>query len=169
MADNVDHDTRTIDGKGTFHGMGMIAAFTPASQNVRSIIRSRATIADVRAVGQVEILPYTNNIVGNGLCYKKLSDFQYYDDSLDTDLLLKTTWSLRTTRPSWSRTMQLINDGTHPGKSVLYHNLKRLLLNKIIMSFLPVLSRQLVNSNFTNDRLERVRFDLHLLNVAFFV
>ena len=28
--DNVDHDIITIDGKGTFHGMGMIAALTPA-------------------------------------------------------------------------------------------------------------------------------------------
>ena len=28
-ADNVDHNVRTIDGKNTFHGMGMIACVTP--------------------------------------------------------------------------------------------------------------------------------------------
>jgi hypothetical protein len=31
-ADNVDHKIITLDGKGTFHGMGMIAAITPGRQ-----------------------------------------------------------------------------------------------------------------------------------------
>ena len=30
--DNVDHNILTIDGKGTFHGMGIIAALTPRKQ-----------------------------------------------------------------------------------------------------------------------------------------
>ena len=29
VADNVDHNTRRLDGKNTFYGMGMIAAITP--------------------------------------------------------------------------------------------------------------------------------------------
>ena len=29
-ADNIDHNIITIDGKGTFHGMGIISALTPA-------------------------------------------------------------------------------------------------------------------------------------------
>lgn len=29
MADNVDHNTSTLDGLGTFHGMGIMAAITP--------------------------------------------------------------------------------------------------------------------------------------------
>ena len=33
VADNVDHNVRTIDGMGTFHGMGMIAAITPPIKN----------------------------------------------------------------------------------------------------------------------------------------
>ena len=28
VADNFDHNIATLDGKGTFHGMGMIAAIT---------------------------------------------------------------------------------------------------------------------------------------------
>ena len=31
VADNVDHNVRTIDGHGTFHGMGMIATITSCS------------------------------------------------------------------------------------------------------------------------------------------
>ena len=30
--DNVDHNILTIDGKGKFHGMGVIAALTPKKQ-----------------------------------------------------------------------------------------------------------------------------------------
>ena len=30
VADNVDHNIRTLDGNDTFHGMGMIATVTPA-------------------------------------------------------------------------------------------------------------------------------------------
>ena len=29
VADNVDHNIKTLDGNNTFHGMGMIAAITP--------------------------------------------------------------------------------------------------------------------------------------------
>lgn len=115
MADNIDHDTRTINGKGTFHGMGMIAALTPGNRTVKPIVRSNATIADVRAIGQVNILPYSKKLAGNGLCYQKLSEFEYDGDFLHTELLLKLTWSLRSSRPSWSGIMQLINHDSHPG------------------------------------------------------
>ena len=30
VADNVDHNVNTLDGYNTFHGMGIIAAITPA-------------------------------------------------------------------------------------------------------------------------------------------
>jgi hypothetical protein len=29
IAENVDHNIRTIDGHGTFHGMGIVASLTP--------------------------------------------------------------------------------------------------------------------------------------------
>ena len=34
--DNVDHNILTIDGKGTFHGMGIIAAITPGRKRTIS-------------------------------------------------------------------------------------------------------------------------------------
>ena len=37
VADNVDHNVRTIDGHGTFHGMGILSVSTPGSQE-RKII-----------------------------------------------------------------------------------------------------------------------------------
>lgn len=117
MADNIDHDTRTIDSEGTLHGMGMIAAFTPGLQRSKSIVRKKATIDDVRAIGQIDILPCPNKAVGHGLRYEELSESTYKDDFVHTELLLKTTWLLRTTRPSWSGIMQFINHGYHPVNS----------------------------------------------------
>jgi hypothetical protein len=34
VADNADHDSCTLDGKGTFHGMAIIAAITPSAGRV---------------------------------------------------------------------------------------------------------------------------------------
>jgi hypothetical protein len=34
--DNVDHNIRTLDGKGTFHGMGIIACITPGQMTSHS-------------------------------------------------------------------------------------------------------------------------------------
>ena len=39
--DNVDHNVITLDGKGTFHGMGMIAAITPEKQVSHGIPRQK--------------------------------------------------------------------------------------------------------------------------------
>ena len=33
-ADNVDHNIRTLDGKGTFHAMGLVSSTTGTSENV---------------------------------------------------------------------------------------------------------------------------------------
>ena len=41
VADNVDHNVATLDGQGTFHGMGIIAVLTPKS-NTPLITKSRA-------------------------------------------------------------------------------------------------------------------------------
>lgn len=125
VADNIDHDTRTIDGKDTFHGMGMIAAFTPANGSNKTIVRRKAIIADVRAIGKINIPSYNKKAVGNGLTYEKLAESNYKDEFLHTKLLLKLTWSLRTSKSSWSGVMQLINDDPHAGTWVHKFSLNR--------------------------------------------
>ena len=39
MADNIDHNTQTLDGLNTFHGIGMIKAVTPGIKCTSRIIR----------------------------------------------------------------------------------------------------------------------------------
>ena len=41
VADNVDHNTVTLDGLGTFHGMGVVAASTLTSSSASSFIRKK--------------------------------------------------------------------------------------------------------------------------------
>ncbi|VDH88747.1 Hypothetical predicted protein [Mytilus galloprovincialis] len=44
IADNVDHNIRSLDGFGTFHGMGIIAASTPGIKTARSVPRTNPSI-----------------------------------------------------------------------------------------------------------------------------
>jgi len=37
IADNVDHNVRTIDGRNTFHGMGIMATVIPGTASATSI------------------------------------------------------------------------------------------------------------------------------------
>lgn len=52
-ADNVDHNIITLDGKGTFHGMGMVAAVTPGRKVSRTVLRQKT--ADVQIVEQCRV------------------------------------------------------------------------------------------------------------------
>ena len=54
-ADNADHNIRTLDGNNTFHGMGMIAAITPATKTSRPILRAQVTSNDISTVGRIPI------------------------------------------------------------------------------------------------------------------
>ncbi len=38
VADNADHNLCTLDGKGTFHGMGIIATITPCFKKTNYIV-----------------------------------------------------------------------------------------------------------------------------------
>lgn len=53
-ADNVDHNLKTLDGKGTYHGMGMIAMITSATKRSEAIKKVRATSDDISQVGKIK-------------------------------------------------------------------------------------------------------------------
>ncbi|KAL8580209.1 hypothetical protein ACOMHN_049269 [Nucella lapillus] len=55
MADNMDHDTATLDGRGTFHGMGIIASVTPGVKAARRVPRRDVSLKDIKAIGQIKI------------------------------------------------------------------------------------------------------------------
>ena len=55
VANNVDHNTRTLDGRNTFHGMGIIVTVTPEVKTTRIIPRIKVTVEDVKAIGRRDI------------------------------------------------------------------------------------------------------------------
>ena len=55
VADNVDHNTRTLDASGTFHGMGIIATITPGIQCRKIVPKKQVTVEEVAAAGDILI------------------------------------------------------------------------------------------------------------------
>ena len=54
-ADNVDHNKITIDGRNTFHGMGIIATVTPGTKSSYHILRITVPTEDICSIGHVKI------------------------------------------------------------------------------------------------------------------
>lgn len=118
-ADNVDHNLRTLDGKNTFHGMGIICIHH-LKQTPLKIPRIKASLQDVKEIGSVEILPYYEKQTATAsLFYRKLNSNEIRDTYSDLDLLWKTSWSGSTTRPGWSGMMQLVQNGSFPEKATV--------------------------------------------------
>ena len=117
IADNVDHNVRTIDGYNTFHGMGMLGVITPAKQSTRTIPRVTVTNEDILAVGRVNIHHMSVPCTGlQNLKYQKLSIEEYHDKDCDAlDNLWNISLHLRSPRPAWSGMMQAVHKGPHPG------------------------------------------------------
>jgi len=121
MADNVDHNIRTIDGLNTFHGMGMIASVTPGTRTSTRVPRVSVTLKDVLAVGRINIRHLTSPCDGlHTLRYEVLQDEMEKDRSTNLDLLWKLSLILRSPRPAWSGMMQAVHTGVHPGQSAVF-------------------------------------------------
>lgn len=89
MADNVDHNLCTLDGKGTFHGMGMICIDSlSGSGSEKRIDRVKATTEDVKKAGSVEIVQYSEDAEESMFIkYTKLSPSTIHDAFNKLDLL----------------------------------------------------------------------------------
>ncbi len=82
IADNVDHNIRTLDGNGTFHGMGM-----PEQRKA-----SQATYRDIAIVGRVQIQYHREESLGmTAVRYQKLHDMKAKDTTAHLDILWKTS------------------------------------------------------------------------------
>ena len=52
-ADNVDHNIVTLDGKGTFHGMGVLAAVTPGNKVANTVLIRK--LSDLNTIDQTKV------------------------------------------------------------------------------------------------------------------
>ena len=119
IADNFDHNTRTLDETGTFHGMGIIATITPGTTKSKPIPNKVVTVEDIATAGRINIRHYHDpREEASPLYYQELRILGVQDTSANLDLLWKLTQPLlRSLRPAWSETMQKICEGDYPGHS----------------------------------------------------
>ncbi len=87
VADNVDHNTRTLDGMNTLHGMGMIQAVTPAESKSYTIPRINKKAAELALQGKINICYYKSNVVLNSFTYHKLPEIESKDKEWKIPLL----------------------------------------------------------------------------------
>ena len=119
VADNVDHNTDTIDGKNTFHGMGMISSVNPIPEGYfgRSIKRRDVTADELEQIGKINIKYFKHSNTTSKLKFAELHELRSPCPSMKVDLVMKASWPLRSPMPGWSATMQMVSKGQFPGPS----------------------------------------------------
>ena len=121
VADNVDHNIRTIDGKDMFHGMGMIATITPGKKQYKIKPIADVSNEEIIAAGRIDIIYFKSNYTNiESLTYKVLTDVNVEDVTRNIDLLWKASLLIKNPSPAWSGMMQIAHKGKHSGKSSVY-------------------------------------------------
>lgn len=116
IADNVDHNIRSLDGFGTFHGMGIIAASTPGIKTTRSVPCTNPSLKEITAFARINIKFYKeqSNWIRQ-LKYEVFERREIGNQSWKLDLLSKVCWPLKFCG-SWSAIMHK-TCGSYPGQS----------------------------------------------------
>lgn len=116
-ADNVDHDTITLDGKGTFHGMGIVAATTPKQQLRRTIPRKPVSSLNTTEETRIDIIEYRfAKHASRSIVFKDLPALSGCESS--TDIMWELSLNFSCTTPQWQGMMHILHQGKqHPGQS----------------------------------------------------
>lgn len=132
VADNVDHNVITLDGRGTFHGMGIIRATSCLSGNMdlsrRNIVRlaQRLTVKEIVKNKGITIHPYHLPLKA-GLrehIFRPFNDLRKLTD-ICPQPHLSLLWDAASLcrdsycRPSWSGFMQEVTTGSHVSAAVI--------------------------------------------------
>lgn len=122
IADNVDHNIRTIDGNNTFHGMGIIASSVPVKVESRRIPRNDIDLDEIANLGRINI---TNFIPYKVECkepvqFKPLPSFAG-NSNIQKDMFSHLLWPVCSDRPAWSGFMQMYesSQSSYPGPACI--------------------------------------------------
>ncbi|EFX81166.1 hypothetical protein DAPPUDRAFT_102733 [Daphnia pulex] len=120
VADNADHNLCTLDGKGTFHGMGIIATITPCFKKTNYIVpRKKVTIDEILQCGEIKIIRHSIDYkILSTIKFRTLEPLFTEDRTTNLDLLWLASWSFKHERPGWQGCMDAsLSRNSHPGKS----------------------------------------------------
>lgn len=122
-ADNIDHNIVSIDGKGTFHGMGVIAAITPRRQIMKTILRRKISDLNIIAETQVDIVQYRfTKHTRRTIEFQQLSLPVLKNVPRDIDILWEVYFRFSEPVPNWQAFMHvslLHKQYQHPGQFFL--------------------------------------------------
>jgi hypothetical protein len=122
IGDNVDHNVCTIDGKNTFHGMGIISSSMRSSSLTIKIprIKKLLKVGDITESKGIPLLQYINE-GRQALATVKLTKLKDLPDSINrsknADLIWQMGYFFKKEQPQWSGFMQRNLSGDHPGKA----------------------------------------------------
>ena len=121
VADNIDHNSQTLTGHGTFHAMGIIAVWSSSKQLSTNVIpryKTRLSSEELKNKG-IELKPYYKSIKQVADDIQILPDVQITPAMMHTfkcnDLLwhCSSLFSQRSNcRPNWSGYMQVATNKT---------------------------------------------------------
>jgi hypothetical protein len=121
VADNVDHNLRTLDGNNTFHGMGIICGITPGTIQQSPIRRKVVSAEEIKSIARIEIEYYKqSNNSAMAVTFEELENIRNIDNSACVDFLSLAVWPLINPTPGWSGVMQMTQQGEYPGKSSVH-------------------------------------------------
>jgi hypothetical protein len=126
VADNVDHNTATLDGKGTFHGMGIIAVRYGLNGHVPDSDKHAITrlkhmrmgeVARGRGIDILHYIPPTTKALSK-VILKEVKDLMQpfqLPATVNLDLVWQSGWLFRDSakQPYWSGFMQHVCSGDH--------------------------------------------------------
>ena len=116
LADNANRNSRTLDGRNSFHVMGVIHSVTPAVSSSFTIPRLQdVSTEDLIRLTEIEqkILPSSRK--PQELIFIELKKPVNAFDPLSS--AWAATWLLNPQQPLWSGYMQTVNTSNHPGQA----------------------------------------------------
>ena len=117
-ADNVDHNIVSLDGKGTFHGMGMIAAITPGQQVTPTILRRKISELNIIDQTKVDIIEYQfAKHTRRCIAFQPLPVLNVVGHNID--ILWELSFRFSQPAPNWQGMMHVLHKHfEHPGQSL---------------------------------------------------
>ena len=119
IADNVDHNAKTLDGEDVIHMMGQMGAVTPARPSKNKIPRIKVTLEEIRKMGQHTIIFQKDpKAVLTNIRYTNVCTFSQDIQNAKLDIMWQVSMHVSQPRPLWSGYMQSLHTGIfNPGKS----------------------------------------------------
>ena len=121
VADNGDHNLRTLNGLNTFHAMGIIAAITPGKVSRERVPRLTMSSDEIVKIGNLERVTFSKRgKVLQQTKFKALSEIKVADPIKILGDLWKCAWLLKSQRPLWNDYMQIVHKVTIQGSHLSF-------------------------------------------------